>query len=222
MTRAHKTQPTPRRPFRRRDWGKGKYPERYVLATEGSKTEPDYFEMIQDKFGEEFFFFFDFAKSRNIRKPDPGNTLKYMKEELEKEKLKKGDEAWIIVDIDTWPKEQFDRLRKWAKKNKNHHIAFSNPCFEVWLLLHFEKKKSPGTPDKCKSQLESYLPKCDKKNMKNKIELEHIHDAIERASLRCKGLSAPKVSSAPPRWPGVEGVTTVHLLMEKLLPPQPS
>ncbi len=216
MTRAHKTQPTPRRPFRRREWGKGKYPERYVLATEGSETEPDYFEMIQDKFGEGFSFFFDFAKSRNIRKPDPVNTLKFMKKELKEKELKRDDEAWIIVDRDEWTEEQIKPLYKWAKKKKNYHVAFSNPCFEVWLLFHFEEWKNYRSSKECKSCLKSYLPECDKKNMKNKIELEHIHKAIERASLRWK------VSSAPPHWPGEAGVTTVHELMEKLLPPPPS
>ena len=201
---------------------------KYVISTEGSKTERDYLKMLQCKFGRpepgSVSFFFVFAKPNNEPKSDPANTLRFMEEKLkeEGEELEQDDEAWIIVDRDEWKEKQIEPLYAWAEKKencKNCYVAFSNPCFEVWLLLHFEECKNYRSSKECKSRLKRRFPKCDKKNMKSiydKIELEDVYKAIERASLRCK------VLSAPPRWPGEAGVTTVHELMEKFLPPRPS
>ena len=198
-----------------RPLGEKRYRKKYVVSTEGSKTERDYLGMIQEKFGRDFSFVLLFAKSRDKHKPDPVNTLKFMEKKLKEEELESGDEAWIIVDRDKWTKEQIESLYKWAEKKENYHVAFSNPCFEVWLLFHFEEWKNYRSSKECKSRLKSYLPECDKKNMKNKIELEHIHDAIKRARARREVASCPD-------WPGEEGVTTVYQLMEKLLSSRPS
>nr|WP_246458376.1 RloB family protein [Saccharopolyspora gloriosae] len=44
------------------------------------------------------------------------------------------DEIWCVVDVDEF---DIDAARSAAKK-ANITLAVSNPCFEYWLLLHFE------------------------------------------------------------------------------------
>ena len=51
-----------------------------------------------------------------------------------------GDELWLCIDADHWIRSNHQRelsqvLREC--RQKNYGIAISNPCFEVWLLLHF-------------------------------------------------------------------------------------
>ena len=53
------------------------------------------------------------------------------------------DEVWCVYDVDAHPKlsEALDK----AKAN-GVELAISNPCFELWLLLHF--RDSPGARDR--------------------------------------------------------------------------
>lgn len=50
------------------------------------------------------------------------------------------DELWICIDADHWIRGSHQRelaevLRQC--RSKGYGVAISNPCFEVWLLLHF-------------------------------------------------------------------------------------
>ena len=53
--------------------------------------------------------------------------------------LRDGDQLWLVVDRDSqsWkPREMADVAR--SSGQKHYFLAVSNPCFEVWLLVHFE------------------------------------------------------------------------------------
>jgi hypothetical protein len=59
---------------------------------------------------------------------------------LERILEKDADQIWCIFDIDHFlkqDKESFANALEKAKVN-NINIAWSNPCFELWLMLHFE------------------------------------------------------------------------------------
>jgi hypothetical protein len=48
------------------------------------------------------------------------------------------DEYWCVFDVE-WPENHpdLDQTVNLARKN-DIRLAISNPCFEIWLLLHFE------------------------------------------------------------------------------------
>lgn len=52
--------------------------------------------------------------------------------------LRPSDEACIVAEGDHWTDEQMNALFHWSKNGQNRGVAVSNPCFEFWLLLHFE------------------------------------------------------------------------------------
>ncbi len=50
------------------------------------------------------------------------------------------DELWICIDADHWIRGQHQRELSQVLqecRSKGYGIAISNPCFEVWLLMHF-------------------------------------------------------------------------------------
>lgn len=47
-----------------------------------------------------------------------------------------GDVAYAVFDTDFGKEPQIERARKVAERN-GIRLALSNPCFEVWLMLHF-------------------------------------------------------------------------------------
>ena len=47
-----------------------------------------------------------------------------------------GDQVWCVFDRDCNTNEELRKAQALAQR-QNYKIAFSNPCFEVWFLLHF-------------------------------------------------------------------------------------
>ncbi len=69
-----------------------------------------------------------------------------------------GDEFWFCIDKDHWASSgHIDNLVQVLQhcKQADYRIAISNPCFELWLLLHFEEAK-PATDCTCR-EIESWL-----------------------------------------------------------------
>jgi hypothetical protein len=124
--------PHKRRTFRRTT-GLRTYRKIFVLAVEGSKTEPQYFAVFNS---EKSHISVKCIKGKHDSSPK--HVLRRMEDYLESENLRKSDEAWLVVDKDHWTDEQLEVLHQWTKKSDNYHLAVSNPKFEYWLLLHFE------------------------------------------------------------------------------------
>ena len=55
------------------------------------------------------------------------------------------DQFWLCIDKDHWADSgHIDNLVQVLQhcRQKEYHVAISNPCFELWLLLHFEGVES--------------------------------------------------------------------------------
>jgi hypothetical protein len=52
------------------------------------------------------------------------------------------DEFWCVFDVE-WPRNH-PRLREAVQQARGNgiNLAISNPCFELWLILHFERHSS--------------------------------------------------------------------------------
>jgi len=176
------------------------YRRLYVISPEGSKTEPRY------------FAFFSSTKCTvkvlpNRHKPDPLHVLRYAEEYVNQNILRPDDEIWLVIDRDTWPEEKLATVHS-ACQEKGFGLALSNPCFEYWLLLHFEDGNRAGTTSNCRRKLKRHLPDYNKNHVENRKLQEGINQAIERA----------RRQDVPPctDWPRKAG-TTVYRLVEKLM-----
>lgn len=105
----------------------------FVIACEGTKTEPSYFAPFNE---------IDRIKVRLLenkaRKTAPSHILQRAKHYIAEEGLNEeyGDSLWCVIDVDKWPTEVIKALGVFCLQTPNCHIAVSNPCFEVWLLYH--------------------------------------------------------------------------------------
>lgn len=69
------------------------------------------------------------------------------------------DATWVVFDAEERPDEAM--LRALRQKAGQHEIrlAWSNPCFEVWLLLHLAFSQAPiFNAEQAIRQLETALP----------------------------------------------------------------
>ena len=106
-----------------------------VIATEGELTEPAYFEdlALEDRFRHSR------VDVRVIPATGGLSSPKHVIERLNKVRresgLYEGDELWLVIDKDKWGDEILSEVSQLAIQ-KGYHLADSNPCFEIWLLLH--------------------------------------------------------------------------------------
>lgn len=54
---------------------------------------------------------------------------------------KDGDQLWCVFDCDDNKNTELKNAADYAEKH-GYKIAYSNPCFEYWYLLHFVKQNS--------------------------------------------------------------------------------
>ncbi|MGI6333239.1 MAG: RloB family protein [Saccharofermentanales bacterium] len=97
---------------------------------EGNVTEPDYFNQLKILYPKSIIDITCLKKQKSA----PQHLIKYtLKAQSD---FRKGDELWIILDVDEWTQEQFFELEEWKKQKTNRHVAVSKPCFEIWLVFH--------------------------------------------------------------------------------------
>jgi hypothetical protein len=183
--------------------GKRRYRKIFVVAAEGIKTEPLYFNMFNDQ-----HTVIQIKQLRGNKKSSPKQVLKRMRLYLREAQLKDKDEAWLVVDRDEWPADHLKDLYEWSETSCRYGLAVSNPKFEFWLLLHFEDGSAVNTPAQCNERLMRYLPHFEKGH----VEINKLHPGIRSA------IQYAKIKDTPPcrDWPRSYG-TTVYRLVEKLL-----
>jgi hypothetical protein len=134
-----------------------------VIVCEGKNTEPQYFEGLWEA-----------ARNPRVRifiPKDHGvpktlvEAARQLKKDAQAEARKQRDEnlvvdsVWCVFDVDDHP--NLPDAKQTARAN-GIGLAISNPCFELWLLLHF--RESPGMQhrDKVQQLLKEYVPEYDK------------------------------------------------------------
>lgn len=115
----------------------------YVLSYEGTVSEKKYFEDFRHS---ELFNNNGLIELISLKRPkdkgsDPFSVKKLLQVAKNEFGFKLSDEFWLIVDRDDWEtihKLSFDDLLVECKKEENFYLSMSNPCFEIWLILHLK------------------------------------------------------------------------------------
>lgn len=174
--------------------------ERVLIVSEGIKTEPIYFEKLVD--------FLKLVTTdievTGAKHSCPKRVVEYAIELFEEAKntIKEYDLVFCVIDKDSHAK--YEDALVYASKYTPKNILFiinSIPCFELWLLLHYEyTNKSFSKTVKnsictalIKDDLKKYLPKYEKNisNLKDEdlnyiFNSRNIEIAIDRAKTLLK------------------------------------
>ncbi|MGA2219590.1 MAG: RloB family protein [Terracidiphilus sp.] len=156
----------------RRAQGQRRYKRMFVIVAEGTVTEQEYFPLLS----EELIVHVKCLGNRSNLPPK--EALKRVRDYIRKESLRKSDEAWVVVDRDSWPEEHLIALHTWAQSRDNYGFALSNPKFEYWLLLHFENANGVTTSYDCDIRLPIHLPTYDKHIEPQHFPIERIRTAV--------------------------------------------
>lgn len=104
------------------------------------------------------------------------------------------DEVWCVVDVD-----EFDVAKAVVAAHRTQvNLAISNPCFEYWLLLHFEACMAPLTCyDDVARRLRKHVPQYDKAALRF---TDYALGGGRRRQARSKAW--PRTSHGAPEQPG--------------------
>ncbi|AGA24697.1 RloB family protein [Singulisphaera acidiphila] len=134
-----------------------------LIVCEGEKTEPQYFKGFADNHRNSRVEI-KVATEHGVPKTLVELAKKYKKEAEKaaqhgKDENLAYDSVWCVFDVDDHP--HIPDARQMANDN-DIKLAISNPCFELWLILHF--RESPGMQHRKKllSMLRIHIENYDK------------------------------------------------------------
>lgn len=173
----------------------------FILSYEGSESEKKYFNDFRYS---EWFNDSGLIEIIPLKRPknagtDPISVKNLLKKAKDEFPFKPTDEFWLIIDRDQWEnihKINFANLVEDCKNENNFFLAMSNPCFEIWLLLHlkdinefsseekqliFENPKVGSKKHHIDKVIEAIQGRGYDKSPNPKIYLPNIKIAIQRA-----------------------------------------
>lgn len=62
-------------------------------------------------------------------------------------------EIWVVFDRDSFPKHHFNRAFDLARAHREVIACWSNECFELWYLLHFQYQNSGMDRDRISEEV---------------------------------------------------------------------
>lgn len=169
---------------------------RLHIFCEGTKTEPNYL----NGYIERCFPGTVLTLVRRTKKNTPVELVKEAIAEKTHRDTPEEDQFWVVYDRES-PNKYSPALHEeaFAKAKANGiNIAFSNVCFEVWLLLHFQATvpACDSCDDLCKrSPLKKYIPNYDKGAKRNYTETE-----ISNARKNAVKLNKQTIAGANASW----------------------
>lgn len=179
---------------------------------EGKVTENAYFQAIRVQL--------DLSKENlKVLTPPPNTPVEMIQKAIQtrnsQKKFEPYDQVWCVFDVEaklTQPARHglMDAIR--LAKSKKIHIALSNPCFELWLLLHHEDCTAWTASD-------AVQRKCSQLNL---VEDKHIQDVRgilsrhKQAKARAEALVQMHDQNGTNTLADRNPETTVHRLVDAL------
>lgn len=145
-----------------------------LIACEGEETEPNYLSSYFDELKEKKVISSESYMIAPHGHTNPCGVLDDLLGFKSKRGLKAKDfeRKWIFIDRDEsrtnetsgHTKADFELALKEAGK-KSVKVAWSNPCFELWFLLHYEFRNTPVDRSELPALLEKYIGVRYEKNL---------------------------------------------------------
>lgn len=188
----------------------------FLVATEDTHAPEQYFRALAFRRVKVFILPTEDGRSA------PGHVFDRLRAAFESAKERKevqpNDEFWLLLDTDHWIKGTnlpglLDALQQAQKAG--FRFAMSNPCFELWLLLHHEEIVPGTTFGKC-AEVEARLRAALKGYNKGNVKAEHFpRESITTAIQRARSLEAHPDS--PGGYWSEKAGTRVYLLLESVM-----
>lgn len=193
-----------------------------VIAAEGKETENIYFEAMK-RFRQASNVHVEILH-RDENASSPIVVYEQIKQFKQEYNIEEDDQLWVVVDRDKWTIKMMKSVAQFCQRDQYLNFCVSNPCFELWLLLHVEdiaalsedvrekmrsnKKSSKRGSTFLKKRLRDQLGSYQEAN----YDAERLIATVDEAIVRADALDTDKQD----RWPQDLG-TRVYLLAKSIM-----
>ena len=163
---------------------------RFILFCEGKNTEPDYFLAIRRNWTSALILV-DTRPAVGVPLTIAQAAVQFAREEgllrgsrRRRFSFEEKDEVWAVFDRD-----EHDKYCEAVNLCEQHGIgvARSNPCFELWLILHETDFNRPDDRHAVQKKLEQLRPEYDRKGKKI-LNCDEIVSRVMEAEKRAEKL----------------------------------
>ena len=186
-----------------------------VIVCEGKVTEPTYFKSFTECYSNTLVTVITIGGcgvpvSVVQRAIDQKHELTKLAR-LSKNSYDQQFEVWAVFDRDAHPKPQVPKALELARYN-GIHTAYSNPCFELWGLMHFSCVAKPGSHQQTQRDLKRLLPSfCHERNPI--LPFDTLASRYAAAVVNAKRALKDRETENQPHG---DPSTSVHLLTEQI------
>jgi len=193
-------------------------PEYHLIVTEGTDTEPTYFQAVRDVINSQYR-----GKIQLDIYGEGDNTLSLFKKARQKvaDNPNGYKHVWVVYDTDDFPAEHIDKTAELcagsSTEETEFHAIWSNQCVELWFLLHFSYMQSDLHRTEYWPKLSNCLNSISageyKKNRDDMFKV--LRPYMNVGIINAKKLA--QVNNGKPPSKSAPG-TKIYELIEKLLP----
>jgi len=188
----------------------------FVIASEGAVTEPRYFNGLKERWHSPRVHV-EVLRRVDPTQSSPEKVLSDLDEFARRFSLREGDQLWLVIDRDpqSWKQRTVAKVARECVKKK-YFLALSDPCFELWLLLHFEDvpNQSPLRKDQLRANAADLLKSEVSRYCSG--QREYIDNFIESTEIAIERAKTLDIKPGD-RWPSQLG-TRVYRLVGQILP----
>ena len=193
-----------------------------VIAAEGKETENIYFEQLKASFHASGVQIEILRRDSNESSPE--HVYRQIQDFAAKYDMDEDDQLWAVVDKDQWTEQMLSSVAQKCSQNERYFFCVSNPCFELWLILHLEDvaqyaeedRKSLSENKKIKRNGDTWTKKRLRELMgsyrESQYDAKKLLPEIEKAIERARNLDIDPGN----RWPQSVG-TRVYRLVNSIL-----
>jgi RloB-like protein len=171
---------------------------KFVIFCEGANTEPRYFDALRRQF-KGAIIDIEIVRGAGV----PATIAASASAELSairqtgrrsRQSFDKNDQVWAVFDEDAHPgvPQALQRCR-----TAGVGIAYSNPCFELWLILHREPFDRPDDRHQVQRHLETLCPEYDR-NAGKSPDCATLVEAVEEAEALADAQQARRIAEGAP------------------------
>lgn len=154
---------------------------RMLVLCEGKVTEPRYLNAFKREFRSQLVDV-EVVPECGVPKTLVERAV-IMKKGADREARRRGDpylkydEVWCVFDVDVHP--NLAEAKQQAHDN-GLHVAISNPCFELWILLHFQDQRAHEDRGRIQDACRVHLPEFIKEAPYEKLQ-PNYEEAVKPA-----------------------------------------
>ncbi len=208
-------------------WGSGRSgtpfipikPERFLIVSEGSKTEPYYFNGFKKAINDRYCGTYVTLEIMGLGR----NTISLFEsaKAIAEDSRAGFTQVWVVFDKDSFPADNFNAVTSLCEASSNrdvtYHAAWTNEAFELWYILHFVYMDAALDRESYEPKLSGYLQAagCGEYHKNRKDMYEILFDRIDAAMANAERLELTnRGRTSAESNPG----TAVHKLVAELLP----